>query len=229
VKKIEEGGFSQVPQLTSSRPMHMTEPFDLVPPDCPGTKRAVLIGINYTGQDGELRGCQNDVNNMVNYIKDVHGFEDENITLLMDDGENINPTKDNIMEAFKTLVKEAKKGDALFVHYSGHGVSLPDDNGDEEDGMDEALAPVDYASHSSFEEGMIRDDDLFKTLVGSLKGGITMTCVMDCCHSGTVLDLPYKFVAGSESSEMTLDEGFDFGKLEQLFHNLASIYNSWFG
>ena len=26
-----------------------------------GTKRAVMIGINYVGQDGELSGCHNDV------------------------------------------------------------------------------------------------------------------------------------------------------------------------
>ena len=37
----------------------------------------------------------------------------------------------------KKLVKESKKGDVVFCHYSGHGGRLPDDNGDEEDGLDE--------------------------------------------------------------------------------------------
>jgi metacaspase-1 len=30
------------------------------------------------------------------------------------------------------------------MHYSGHGTQIPDDDGDEADGMDEALCPVDY-------------------------------------------------------------------------------------
>eukprot|EP00961_Rhodomonas_salina_P243011 3283520-Rhodomonas_salina.1 len=42
------------------------------------------------------------------------------------------------------LVSDARAGDNLFMHYSGHGGSMPDDNGDEEDGMDETMVPVDY-------------------------------------------------------------------------------------
>lgn len=37
-------------------------------------------------------------------------------------------------------------GDAVFTHYSGHGGKLRDDDGDEKDGYDETLVPVDYTS-----------------------------------------------------------------------------------
>lgn len=217
--------YEQIPQLSSSRPMSIQETFDLVPTDCPGTKRAVLIGINYVGSSAELSGCHNDVNNMVKYIKDVHGFEDENIVLLMDDGEHTEPTKDNIIEAWKTLVGSVEEGDAVFCHYSGHGCKVEDDNGDEEDGFDETLVPVDYQS-----EGFIRDDDIFKILVGPLPAGSTMTAVMDCCHSGTVLDLPFVFTARAENDdggEMEFQEDFNFdhlGKLHGIFSALASIF-----
>ena len=90
----------------------------------------------------------------------------------------------------------------------GHGGKLRDQDGDEKDGYDETLVPLDYNS-----AGQIRDDDLYKILVRPLKEGVYATCIMDCCHSGTVLDLPYVFYADGEDEEMHLAEDFDFGPL----------------
>ena len=64
-KDLGRGGYSQVPQLTSLNKIDVHTDFDLVPPEATGVRRAVMIGINYVGQDGELRGCHNDVLNMV--------------------------------------------------------------------------------------------------------------------------------------------------------------------
>ena len=44
--------------------MDIHEKFHIVPEGSEGTKRAVMIGINYEGQAGELSGCQNDVNHV---------------------------------------------------------------------------------------------------------------------------------------------------------------------
>lgn len=139
---------------------------------------------------------------------DVHGFPEENITILMDDDEHEMPTKDNIIAAYRRIVEEAEPGDAVFLHYSGHGCKIRDDNGDEEDGFDEALVPFDYTS-----AGVIRDDDLFKIIIQPLQDGVTLTSLMDCCHSGTILDLPYMFKADGNQTEMEIDEGFNFNKL----------------
>ena len=71
--------FSQIPQLSSMNPIDVSDTFDLVPPEATGTKRAVMIGINYVGDSpGELSGCWNDVLNMKRYIMQVHGFDEEN-------------------------------------------------------------------------------------------------------------------------------------------------------
>lgn len=78
--------------------------------------------------------------------------------------------------------------------------------GDEEDGYDETLIPVDF-----LQQGQIRDDDLLRILVRPMKEGVTMTCLMDCCHSGTVLDLPYRFTA--DGDKMVRQNNIDFGNL----------------
>ncbi|KAL3916473.1 MAG: hypothetical protein SGARI_007950 [Bacillariaceae sp.] len=145
---------------------------------------------------------------MKKYIMDVHGFQEENITVLMDDGQHTRPTRDNIMAAYKKIVAESQSGDVVFCHYSGHGGKLRDDNGDEKDGYDETLVPVDYKT-----SGQIRDDALYDCLVAPMKAGVFATFIMDCCHSGSVLDLPFAFAADGEQTEMTLQEGFDFAPL----------------
>ncbi len=47
---------------------------------------------------------------------------------------------------------------------------------------------------------MIIDDELRKLLVEPLKNGSKLTCVFDCCHSGTILDLRcnYKVIPGDD-------------------------------
>eukprot|EP00977_Amphora_coffeiformis_P008145 scaffold1819_cov160-Amphora_coffeaeformis.AAC.15 len=126
----------------------------------------------------------------------------------MDDGIHPDPTYENIITAYRQLVASCEPGDAVFCHYSGHGGKLVDEDGDEEDGYDETLVPVDYQS-----AGQIRDDTLYKELVGALPEGVMMTSVMDCCHSGTVLDLPYVFVADGEEEEMHENPGFDMNAM----------------
>jgi len=202
---LKEKDFTQIPQLSSSRIMDVDTRFDLTPANSTGTKRAVLIGINYVGQEGALSGCHNDVLNMKEYIINVHGFKEENIEVLMDDGAHTDPTKDNIMAAYDKIAKDSKSGDVVFCHFSGHGGKVKDDNGDEDDGYDETLIPIDYKS-----AGQIKDDDILKRLVIPMAEGVFATCVMDCCHSGTVMDLPYIFIANGEQTAMKEESGFNF-------------------
>merc|ERR1719445_49500 len=217
-KKLQSHKFSQIPQLSSSRPLDVHQPFQLVGDNFSGTRRAVMIGINYCGQQGELSGCHNDAMNMKDYLVEVHNFSEENIVMLLDDGEHASPTRNNILDAFKNLVAQSSSGDAAFVHYSGHGGKLEDDNGDEEDGYDETLIPVDFMS-----AGQIRDDELFVTLVGAMPRDVTLTCLMDCCHSGTILDLPYIFKADGQSDQMEPDPGFNWSELLELATMIKNI------
>eukprot|EP00397_Hematodinium_sp_SG-2012_P045090 GEMP01050525.1.p1 GENE.GEMP01050525.1~~GEMP01050525.1.p1 ORF type:complete len:430 (+),score=104.42 GEMP01050525.1:263-1552(+) len=151
-----------------------------------GKRKAVLIGCNYRGQNGELRGCINDTKSLQDLLMQTYGFERHSIRVLTDDTRQCLPTRRNIMEACRWLVEDACPGDVFFFSFSGHGAQKEDPNGYEEDGMNETILPLDFQS-----SGMITDDELNKYLVQPLPSGSKLTCVMDACHSGTGLDLPY--------------------------------------
>ena len=102
-------GYEQHPQLSSSRLIDVNSPMRIVNGHG-GTRRAVLIGINYVGQQGQLSGCHNDVRNIAKYLSSM-GFQQHNMTILMDDGLHESPTYRNIMEAFKWIVRESQPGD----------------------------------------------------------------------------------------------------------------------
>ena len=71
---LDKQGFEQVPQLSSSRIIDVNERMTIVNDNPSGVKRAVLVGINYVGQQGELSGCHNDVKNISSYLQQVQGF-----------------------------------------------------------------------------------------------------------------------------------------------------------
>ncbi|KAL8895236.1 MAG: hypothetical protein Q9207_008250 [Kuettlingeria erythrocarpa] len=156
--------------------------------NCTGRRKALLIGINYFGQRGQLRGCINDVKNMSTYLNGNFGYAREDMVILTDDQQNpmSQPTKQNILRAMHWLVKDAKPNDSLFFHYSGHGGQTKDLDGDEEDGYDEVIYPVDFRV-----AGHIVDDEMHRIMVKSLLPGVRLTAIFDSCHSGSALDLPY--------------------------------------
>ncbi|OAK99916.1 hypothetical protein IQ06DRAFT_152708 [Phaeosphaeriaceae sp. SRC1lsM3a] len=155
---------------------------------CNGKRKALLIGINYFGQRGQLRGCINDVKNMSTYLNEYFGYKREDMVTLTDDQQNpmSQPTKANILRAMHWLIKDARPNDSLFFHYSGHGGQTKDLDGDEDDGYDEVIYPVDFRT-----AGHIVDDEMHRIMVQSLQPGVRLTAIFDSCHSGSALDLPY--------------------------------------
>ena len=141
-------------------------------------KRALLIGINkYQIPGADLRGCVNDVKDLSAALTEFHGFKKKDITVLLDGA----ATQKAMQAGIKSLLRGAKKGDVLVLHYSGHGSNVPDDakNKDEADGRDEILCPTDLNWNNP-----LRDDWLRK-MFDTLPAGVSFTAIMDCCHSGT--------------------------------------------
>jgi len=160
-------------------------------------KAAVLIGINYTGTKSALHGCENDVYDTKKILMEKYGYKDENILILTETEKSVKmqPTYQNIITAIHWLVKMGKEGcNTLWFQYSGHGFYMKDTDGDEADGYDECLVTGDnYA---------LLDDHLRHYLIDSLPKECNLFCFMDCCHSGTMLDLKYKYKSGSAPAMM---------------------------
>jgi metacaspase-1 len=153
------------------------------------SKAALVVGINYTGHSsGELRGCINDTHKIVNFLKTRCGYTDENITILTDDSDN-KPTKQNILNGINNLASKSSECKELWFSYSGHGAYLTSNNNDNEsDNKDEVLVPLDYQTN-----GLIRDDTIYANLVKKIPTDCKLFSLIDACHSGTSLDLPYVY------------------------------------
>ena len=139
-------------------------------------KKALLIGVNrYRIPGADLRGCVNDVNNLSAVLVDFYGFRKADIAVLTDE----KATQAAMQKGIRALVSGGRKGDVLLLHYSGHGANVPDKNGDEADQRDEILCPHDL----DWKKPLL--DDWLRTTFDRLRAGVSLTVIMDCCHSGT--------------------------------------------
>ncbi|MGA7214527.1 MAG: caspase family protein [Terrimicrobiaceae bacterium] len=138
--------------------------------------KALLIGINrYQIPGSDLRGCVNDVNNLKAALIKHFVFQERNIKILTD----LKATKKAMQDGITSLLKDAKSGDVLLLHYSGHGSNVPDDNGDEADNRDEILCPTNLDWKDPL------TDDWLRIAFDKLPADANFTVIMDCCHSGT--------------------------------------------
>uniref|UniRef100_J3LPD7 Peptidase C14 caspase domain-containing protein n=1 Tax=Oryza brachyantha TaxID=4533 RepID=J3LPD7_ORYBR len=159
-------------------------------PFAPGRKRALLVGVSYRGTSYELQGTVNDVDCMRRLLCDSFGFPGESILVLTEDLGDADPsrlpTRANLAAAMRWLVEGCDAGDSLVFHFSGHGVQKLDVTGDEVDGYNEALCPLDFER-----SGKILDDEINETIVRPLGPGVKLHAIVDTCHSGSILDLPF--------------------------------------
>lgn len=117
------------------------------------------------------------------------GFDKNNITHIQDKA----ATRKGIEKAFINFAGTCTPGDFIIIHFSGHGQQIEDLNGDEPDGLDEALvgynAPMRFPANGKYNfEEHICDDDLavwindIQKVIG--KDGQILVNI-DACHSGS--------------------------------------------
>jgi len=160
-------------------------------------KKALLIACTYEGGRAPLPGTLNDANKMISALKRDWNYKDENILLLTDKGK-IPPTKVNIEKALNWCTngnnanefdsgqnKKMEKNTTVVVYYSGHGEQRKDTSGDEKDGKDECICPIDAKRSSEW----ISDDYIRENVNDKMIPESKLVYFFDACHSGTVTDL----------------------------------------
>ena len=151
------------------------------------TKRALLIGIgaqkdhNWSKINGDI-----DIPIMLEVLK-AADYEESNIITLIDQ----QATKDNIQKAFATLTNHCRRGDIVYVHFSGHGQQMTDLDGDEPEGLDETWIPFDaYNQYGKQDNGSkhLSDDEVnafLKAIRRKIGSYGKILVVVDACHSGS--------------------------------------------
>ena len=159
-------------------------------------KKALIIGVTkyFRHSNPKERWADLSTSEDIKLIKEAllkSGFDSTQIIVITE-----NTKKVDIVNAFrKYLIEPAQKNGVYYFHFSGHGYQIPDDNGDEMDGMDEALVTSDAKNDGgarkppSFDySNYLRDDEL-QVLLNELRskagkqGNVTVS--LDACHSGT--------------------------------------------
>lgn len=150
------------------------------------TKRALVIGLGRQEDKawGKINGDK-DVPFVEEMLKNAK-FKVGNIRKLV----NQQATKAAIVDAFGKLAAQSKRGDVVYVHFSGHGQQMKDVHNDEKDGLDECWIPYDaYRKPCVKDRGEkhLTDDEVNRYLNAIRdKVGDTgkMLVVIDACHSG---------------------------------------------
>ncbi|BDZ69593.1 caspase family protein [Methanobacterium petrolearium] len=151
-------------------------------------KIALCVGINNFKNfpSAALRGCVNDANDMEKMLKDLLGFQAQEVLKLIDS----EATKTRIIKDLEKMVDGAKSGryDHVVFSMSSHGTQVPDLSGDEPDRVDEAFCPYDLAqSGDSWDPEHIIVDDELRDLFIQLPENVILEVFLDTCHSGTGL------------------------------------------
>ena len=152
-------------------------------------KRAFLVGISH--YDTALTGYQwNNINGVedVNLLSPILKNQGFTVSALIDE----QATYQNITDQLSSFVNKTKKGDIVYLHFSTHGQPVEDINGDEEDGWDEAIVPID--AYKQYRKGVYEGknhllDDQLNAIVKKLRTKIGFSgilyVVIDACHAGT--------------------------------------------
>lgn len=150
-------------------------------------KLALLVGINAYPEStlfAPLYGCLTDVRLQRELLIHRFGFQPSDIVTLTD----AKATRAAILETFREhLIRQARPGDVVVFHFSGHGSRIADPDRDHSDGLNSTFVPVDSRLPAGYPAsgGVVQDitgHSFF--LLSRAVASENFTAVLDSCHSG---------------------------------------------
>ncbi|KAF5637319.1 uncharacterized protein FTJAE_5734 [Fusarium tjaetaba] len=167
------------------------------PPGSDPTRWAILIGVGVTisrkSKDSEarvsdrsLQGAVNDIQSMEKYLESrpfavnttrLTATKSKDSPLKSAESFDQLPTLDNVVSALKKVLKTSKQNDHVYIHYSGHGSCRA---------MDGAIA-LELVNPLTLETEYLYGTVLRSAINKMIEKGLTVTLVLDCCFSGSVL------------------------------------------
>jgi hypothetical protein len=154
----------------------------------------IIIALDYPGTGNELT-CTEDGGNMFKLAQSC-GVTD--IVKLWNNEANY----ERVEQAIREVGARCDSGDFFVFNYSGHGANVPDLDGDEKDGQDEALCLVTPEGKLDFEKFMT-DDDFARIVTESVDPDVKILVMCDCCHSGTIGDFEKEEWDGFQALSMS--------------------------
>lgn len=153
-----------------------------------GKVRMLIIALDYEYAPASELTCTKDARTMYRMAGRA-GVDD--ITIITDKagiGDPSFPTRSFVLRHIRQVARTCEAGDWFIWFWAGHGVNVPDFNGDEQGGFDQAFVTPDTNGKLT-ESALLIDDDFALALDTFVPEGVRILCINDCCHSGTICDI----------------------------------------
>lgn len=140
----------------------------------------LICALDYPGSGNDLT-CTIDGKNMEALAR-ASGITDVTVAV------NEQCTVANVRHMVQTVAARCQPYDTFIFNYSGHGTSVTDTDNDEDDGQDEAFVFVDEQGNINVDTALMTDDEFSALILKVLPPTVTVICIADCCHSGSIMD-----------------------------------------
>jgi hypothetical protein len=126
-----------------------------------------------------LAGCVNDGKDLLEDLSRILGLTPGGRQTLFD----AEATMEAQMRGFAAIQKIAVGGDAVVLHNSCHGTTMPDP--DQADGVMDIICPADFDWD---DPATWLTDRIMTQVVQGFAPGVLVTALFDSCHSGSMID-----------------------------------------